>query len=103
MTWDEENKCYKCPEGQTLELKQIYHEKDRDRIVYYGNSCHNCPTRQQCLTKTMNCKVITDYISDSTEKLKYRMETLEAQKGYKDRMPKSESKFAFNKQNLKYT
>lgn len=45
MTWDEENKCYICPEGQTLELKQIYHEKDRDRVVYYGNSCHNCPAR----------------------------------------------------------
>ena len=27
MTWDEENKCYICPEGQTLELKQYIMKK----------------------------------------------------------------------------
>ena len=47
-------------------------------------------------------KVITDYVSESTLKLRYRMETKEAQEEYKNRMPHSESKFTYNKHNLHY-
>ena len=36
MTWDEENNCYICPEGQKLEQKQIYHLEDRDTVISYG-------------------------------------------------------------------
>ena len=38
----------------------------------------------------MTIKVITDYISDSTMKLKHHMHTSEAQEKYKDRMPNVE-------------
>ncbi|RAP52265.1 MAG: hypothetical protein BZ137_08860 [Methanosphaera sp. rholeuAM130] len=102
MTWNEENNCYICPEGQKLEQKQIYHLEDRDKVVYYGNNCKNCPMNDICLTNKMTTKVITDYVSDSTMKLKHRMHTPEGIKKYKDRMPNVEPRFAYNKETLKY-
>ena len=102
MTWNEENNCYICPEGQKLEQKQIYHLEDRDKVVYYGNNCKNCPMNDICLTNKMTTKVITDYVSDSTMKLKHRMHTTEGIKKYKDRMPNVEPRFAYNKETLKY-
>ncbi|MBR0471435.1 MAG: transposase, partial [Methanosphaera sp.] len=42
------------------------------------------------------------YVSEPTEKLRYRMETDKAKEEYKNRMPNSESKFAHNKHNLNY-
>ena len=50
----------------------------------------------------MTIKVITDYVGISTMKLKHRMHTKEAQEKYKDRMPKVEPRFAYNKYALKY-
>ncbi|MBR0472087.1 MAG: transposase, partial [Methanosphaera sp.] len=102
MTWDEENKCYICPEGEKLEMKNIYHKEYKDVIVYYATACANCPARNKCLTENMTTKVITDYASEPTEKLRYRMETDKAKEEYKKRMPHSESKFAHNKHNLNY-
>lgn len=102
MTWDEKNHCYICPEGQILEQKKIYHLKDRDKIIYYGANCSNCPSKDKCLSTKMTTKVITDYVSDSTMKLKHRMHTAEAQEKYKDRMPNVEPRFAYNKYTLKY-
>lgn len=102
MAWDEKNNCYICPEGQKLQQKKIYHLNDRDKIIYYGANCTNCPSRHKCLSDKMTTKVITDYVSDSTMKLKHRMHTKEAQEKYKDRMPKVEPRFAYNKYILKY-
>lgn len=50
----------------------------------------------------MTTKVISDYVSDATMKLKHRMYTKEAQDRYKDRMLKVEPQFAYNKYALKY-
>lgn len=102
MIKDYENNCYICPEGQKLEMKRIYHKKDRDKVVYYGTACNHCPMKEICITDKMTTKVIIDYVSESTEKLRYRMCTSEAQEKYKERMPSVEPRFAYNKYTLGY-
>ena len=59
------------------------------------------PAQEKCLTLSMNVKVITKYVSESTEKLRCQVETKEAKEEYKARIPNAESKFPYNKETLK--
>lgn len=106
--YDQQNDCYWCPNGQTLDFKGKTSEKrssgaSRTRFRYKiaGQACAGCPLAEICLRKPESGRQVTheDFESDRVAHAE-KMATDEAKEIYRQRQHPTERPFAVIKSQL---
>ncbi len=101
FTYDRENDCYICPEGNVLPLKEV--ERKRRRKVYFAGkaTCSACEHFGTCTTSRRNGRKVTRHLKeDSRQEFERKYMLAENQEIYKLRKQKVELPFGHIKYNL---
>jgi len=83
FTYNEENDCYTCSQGQLLTLKSR-HKKSKNSFVnvYVGQNCLSCPIKSECTSSKAGRHISRFWNHDYRQKYRERMkEPLAAQMG----------------------
>lgn len=83
------NNKNKKKEGEPYEIKRLYNNPE---------ACYICPYKKLCFTDTHTHRQITEYGSEYTQQMKYKLETQEGKKEYKKRSKTVEAPFGTLKQ-----
>jgi len=67
FTYDQEEDCYICPQGEALHLKGYQRTVHRKAYVADKKACHACPIRAKCTTSRQHGRMITRFIDDCFE------------------------------------
>ncbi len=103
FNYEKENDEYKCPAGQILRFKRAAKREDKIVRLYEGNSCAECPYRDECCGKENNKRTIER--REFEEVIETNLNHLLSEAGkeeYKKRMYTVEPVFGHLKFNLGY-
>lgn len=101
FTYDSENDCYICPEGNVLRFRKV--EVKRRRKVYLGNgsTCRSCNHFGTCTKNSIHGRKVTRLLKeDLRQEFERHYELPESQEIYKLRKQKVELPFGHIKHNL---
>jgi transposase len=99
--YDEENDCYHCPMGESLEFIGT----DAVGRSYRSKDCSQCPIKHQCLGKNNTSgqrKILRDHREESAEQMRNKMMTPEGVSMMMLRQTTVEPVFGNIKENLGY-
>lgn len=117
MTYSAEDDTYQCSEGRTLHRTGVRHKTNKsgytsETTVYTCENCHDCPAREKCIKKIINCKTPFEartkqlYVSRTFQNFRQEsLERLASEKGKELRQNRSiqaEGVFAEIKANMHF-
>lgn len=101
FTYDRENDCYICPEGNVLLFKNVERKKKRKVYLAGKTNCSACEHFGKCTTNRVHGRKVTRLLKeDSRREFERKYMLPENQEIYKLRKQKSELPFGHVKHNL---
>lgn len=101
FTYDREQDCYFCPEGQQLSYQWTDKDTGKRHYRITNRRCRDCRHYGQCTTSKKGRKIIRLHNEETKERLEAQYQEVASQEIYKRRKMRAEHPFGHIKRNLK--
>lgn len=101
FTYDQEQDCYFCPEGQRLSYQWTDKDTGKRHYQITKRQCQDCRHYGQCTTSKKGRKIIRLHNEETKERLEALYQEAASQEIYKRRKMRAEHPFGHIKRNLK--